>query len=268
MTVCPHSKWRVASALGSLVLFCAPAARADCALPASQTSILRPASEFDARRVRRIEGRYRHERLSDGAFLGFERWRYLAHADGTQTLVAEYQAEAGAASLRLMAHVDADFRPLEVWEDVRVKGEFGGAWILNVDGRSAVACLVLPGGESSRTIEVPGVFAVDFGVAAGVGWRTIVDGSVPLVRRHSTILVIGDPLHGQSGARNMFRNQRFALLGREIIDVPAGRFETLRVKASGGELYWLTPKSRILVRSQDVRRGIAHVLVEVAGETR
>ena len=231
----------------------------------THAEIVRGEPEFDASLIRRSAGRYRHVRLSDGTTLGSERWRYMSHADGTRTVVSQYEPETDGASILSVVHVDAEFRPLEAWEQAKIRGEFFGASLLTVRGRSAVAIQIRPDSETTRFLQVPDRLALSSGLAAGRGWSSPIGGAASGAKQSSMLIMRDSRLRVPPTFAAIPRSRQFEPLGRESIEVPAGRFDAVRIRVVDGESIWISPKDRILIRSVDSARGTEQVLVELEG---
>ena len=216
--------------------------------------------------ARRAAGVYRYETIREHRSRGEERWQFLAHPDGSRTMLMWHDLAARNAQFSVMLRVAASFRPLEAFVSYWNAGAFKGSAHFRVDGRKLIAASAGPYGVRQATIDVPEAFSIGTHPVAGDGWHSwTASGDVHGVQTST--------LYGLEASSDLTKPVLGALgplkiefLGPESIEVPAGRFDTLHIRLAGINDLWITPRDRLVIKSVIAARNLQYLLVEVSGE--
>lgn len=216
----------------------------------------------------RASGVYRYETISDGRVRGEERWQFLAHPDGSRTLMVWHDLAARNAQFTVVLRVAGNFRPLEAFVNYWNGGAYKGSGHFVVSGDKLFAHSTGPSGPHNATVEVPEQFSIGTHPVAGDGWHTW--GADPAQRGAQSGL-----LYAVEASTDVTKPILGTLtpipvefIGPESITVPAGRFETWHVKVAGMNDLWITPEDRLVIKSVIPARDLQYVLTEASGELR
>jgi hypothetical protein len=218
--------------------------------------------------LRRASGVYRYETITDGRYRGEEHWQFLAHPDGSRTLLVWHDLAARNAQFSVVLRVAESFRPLEAFVSYWNGGIFKGSGHFRVAGARLVADSAGPSGVRNVTIDVPERFSIGTHPVAGDGWHTWT--AQPDIRGVQTSALYGleasadisKPVLGALGPLQL------EFIGPESVEVPAGRFEALHVRLAGVNDLWVTARDRLVIKSVIPARDLQYLLVEARGELR
>lgn len=218
--------------------------------------------------VRRAAGVYRYETIKDGRLRGEERWQFLAHPDGSRTLITWHDLAARNAQFSVILRVAESFRPLEAFVSYWNGGAFKGSAHFRVDGAKLTADSAGPYGVRNETIDVPDRFSIGTHPVAGDGWHTWT--AKPDVQGVQTSALYG--LEAGTDVSKAVLGKlgplKVEIVGPESIEVPAGRFATIHVRLAGLNDLWITARDRLVIKSVIAARDLQYVLVESSGELR
>ncbi len=186
---------------------------------------------------------YMHGRLSyrkktaDGGFeRGREHWSLTQNRDGSRTMRTLAMTDDSEFVRDVTFTLDADGRPLRVFEQLQVGNLLVGSGYFSVNGDTMT--LMTDGydtGHTIQTIKVPERFHVLTHAVMLDGWPFwAFVGNEP---GHQTIDVYStSPLwNGTTGPLGHMVKQRLTFVGNEEVTVPAGTFQTRHFSFGGDE---------------------------------
>jgi hypothetical protein len=218
--------------------------------------------------IRQATGRYRYESISDGSVRGAESWQFFAHPDGSRTMIMWHDLAARHAQFSVVLRVADTFRPLEAYVSYWNGGTFKGSSIVRVRGGKLVANADGPSGPATHEVDVVERFSIGTHPVAGDGWHTWTVAPDSIGVQASSLYAMEATADVSKPVLGSLTPLSIEYLGREVIDVPAGRFDTLKVRLAGVNELWITPIDRLVVRSRIAARDLQYVLVESSGSLR
>lgn len=197
--------------------------------------------------TREIVGTLRLQTKSDKRYRGVEEWRLFVHPDDSRTMMLSKDFIAANALQIMTAHVDANFRPIDVYATYWVPGGYRGSIRVGVDGSKLRAVSEGPAGPYAEEVNVPEEISVVTHGEAMNGWylwqgQRDADGN-----HQATYYNFNPAADGSESVRGRLHPATFKYLGEETITVPAGTFETERYLLTNIEI-WITGEHRILVK--------------------
>lgn len=212
--------------------------------------------------AREIVGTLRLQTKSDKRFRGTEEWRIFVHPDGSRTMILSKDFVALNALQIMTAHVDADFRPIDVYATYWVPGGYRGSIRVAVDGDTLRAVSEAPTGSVTEEITVPEEVSVVTHGESMNGWY-LSQGERDAEGKHAATYYVFNPTRdGSEMVRGRLGPASFQYLGKETITVPAGTFETERYLLTNIEM-WITGEDRILVKQSLVGEDKEYVLTHL-----
>ena len=218
--------------------------------------------------ARRASGVYRYESIKDGRVRGEERWQFLAHPDGSRTMLMWHDLAARNAQFTVVLRVAASFRPIDAFVSYWNGGKFKGSALFHITGKQLIANSFGPYGARQETIAVPEKFSLGSHPVAGDGWHTwTLDPLLPGVQS-STLYALEASTDLSKPVLGTLQSLQIEKIGPETITVPAGKFSTIHYRLSGLNDLWITAQDRLVVKSVIAARDLQYVLVESTGELR
>jgi hypothetical protein len=194
--------------------------------------------------LRQASGHYVYRALSDGRERGTEDFQMLVHRDGSRTLMMWHDLWARDAQFTVVLRVAENFRPLTAFASYWVANGYKGNTTFRVDGNTLTATGVSNDGPIAQTMEVPDRFSIGTHPVAGDGWHlwyAAGKGAINLYSLEATA-DLAKPILGQ------LVEMPYEVLGEEVIETPAGKFDTTRYRLMGATDVWVTGPDRLLVR--------------------
>lgn len=212
--------------------------------------------------AREIVGTLRLQTKSDKRFRGTEEWRIFVHPDGSRTMILSKDFIAHNALQIMTAHVDANFRPIDVYATYWVPEGYRGSIRVAVDGDTLRAVSEAPSGSVTEEITIPeDVSVVTHGESMN-GWY-LSQGERDAEGTHkATYYILGPTRDGSDMVRGRLGPASFQYLGEETVTVPAGTFETERYLLTNIEM-WITGEDKILVKQSLVGEDKEYVLTRL-----
>lgn len=213
--------------------------------------------------LRRASGIYRYEALSDGRLRGEERFQLFVHPDGTRTLMVWHDLFARDAQFSVMLRSAVDFRPLEAFVSYWNAGSFKGSAQIRVQGPQLNATSSGPAGIVAQELTVPAAFSIGTHPVAADGWHAAwydrAQGGVQTSTIYSmeASTDLGKPVLGT------LRPLTIEFIGRETVEVPAGRFEAEHWKVAGVNDLWVVGEDRLVVKSVIAARDLQYLLTSL-----
>lgn len=197
--------------------------------------------------VREVVGSLRLQTKSDKRYRGIEDWRIFVHPDGSRTMILSKDFVAVNALQIMTAHVDADFRPIDVFASYWTPEGYQGSIRAAVRDSMLRAVSEGPGGSHSEELIVPNELSVVTHGESMNGWylwqgKRAADGT-----HRATYFNLGPSPDGGALVRGRLHPATFRYLGEETVTVPAGTFETERYLLMNIEM-WISGEDRILVK--------------------
>lgn len=196
---------------------------------------------------REIVGTLRLQTKSDQRFRGTEEWRIFVHPDGSRTMILTKDFLAANALQIMTAHVDQNFRPIDVYATYWVPDGYRGSIRVALDGETLRAVSEAPTGSNTEEIYVPDEVSVVTHGESMNGWY-LAQGERDAEGTHkATYYILGPTRDGSEIVRGLLVPETFQYIGKETVTVPAGTFETERYLLTNIEM-WITGEDRILVK--------------------
>lgn len=171
-------------------------------------------------------GEYVYNKLSTGQENGHEEFLLIVDRAGVRTLRA---TNAFIDRMEVWRHVvyrvDADFRPLDVYLNYNVDGQWRGSGFVEVGAESMEAVISGPNGMTRKTLPVPEHFSLIPHPIATNSWPAWYfdrqkGGSQPV-----TLYSFDGLAKDDDGMLGGIQQQTLTLVGQETVRVPAGKFE-------------------------------------------
>lgn len=215
--------------------------------------------------LRQASGRYRYESISDGAVRGAESWQFFAHPDGSRTMLMWHDLAARQAQFSVVLRVAETFRPIEAYVSYWNGGAFKGSSLVRVKDRTLIASSDGPAGPASHEVQVEQRFSIGTHPVAGDGWHTWTVAKDAVGVQTSNLYAMEASADLTKPVLGALAPLSIEYLGPETIEVPAGRFDTIKVRLAGVNDLWITPIDRLVVKSRIAARDLQYVLVESSG---
>ena len=220
--------------------------------------------------TREIVGTLRLQTKSDKRYRGVEEWRIFVHPDGSRTMMLSKDFVAANALQIMTAHVDKNFRPIDVYATYWVPGGYRGSIRVGVEGSKLRAVSEGPAGPYAEEVDVPEEISVVTHGEAMNGWylwQGRGQGQRDADGNHSATYYNFNPAaDGSESVRGRLHPATFQYLGKETITVPAGTFETERYLLTNIEM-WVTGEHRILVKQAITDEDKEYVLTHLKDES-
>lgn len=211
---------------------------------------------------REMVGTLRLQTKTDKRFRGTEEWRMFVHPDGSRTMMLSKDFIAHNALQIMTAHVDADFRPIDVYATYWVPDGYRGSIRAAIKGTELRAVSEGPGGTHTEELEVPHEVSVVTHGESMNGWY-LWQGQRDADGKHAATYFNFSPSpDGNALVKGRLHPAQFTYLGKETITVPAGTFETERYLLTNIEM-WITGEDRILVKQAITDEDKEYVLTKL-----
>lgn len=212
--------------------------------------------------AKEIVGTLRLQTKSDKRYRGAEEWRIFVHPDGSRTMILSKDFVAANALQIMTAHVDADFRPVDVYATYWVPDGYRGSIRVALDGENLRAVSEGPGGSVTDELTVPDEISIVTHGESMNGWY-LWQGKRDVNGNHAATYFNFNPSpDGSALIRGRLHPASFQYLGNETITVPAGTFETERYLLTNIEM-WISGEHRILVKQSIVDEDKEYVLTRL-----
>ena len=218
--------------------------------------------------ARRASGVYRYESIKVGRIRGEERWQFLAHPDGSRTMIMWHDLAARNAQFTVVLRVESSFRPIDAFVSYWNGGQFKGSAQFHVAGNRLIASSFGPYGARQENIEVPDRFSLGSHPVAGDGWHTWTIDPAAAGAQTSTLYGLEASTDLSKPVLGKLQPLQIERIGPETIRVTAGKFSTIHYRLSGLNDLWVTPQDRLVVKSVIAGRDLQYVLTESSGELR
>ncbi len=197
--------------------------------------------------VRTVEGRYENRDLKGGRVIGVETFRMTAYADGSRCLLIWSNTATRGTQISAHVCVDRQYRPTDAFARYWVNGAYRGAAWISVDTADLTLTSTVGGAATSQSVPLPAIFSIGTHPVSGDGWHAAAFGAGRSGTSQSfTLTPTGDrstPLGGQ------FVPLQIEQLATERLTVPAGSFDTRRIRLSGRADYWVLEDDWLVVKS-------------------
>lgn len=197
--------------------------------------------------VREIVGTLRLQTKSDQRYRGAEEWRIFLHPDGSRTMILSKDFVAANALQIMTAHVNADFRPIDVYATYWTPNGYQGSIRTAVRGSTLSAVSEGPAGSHRDELTVPQEVSVVTHGESMNGWYLWQGERAEDGTHQATYFNLGPSPEGDALVRGRLHPATFRYLGKETVTVPAGTFETERYLLLNIEM-WISGEDRILVK--------------------
>ena len=198
--------------------------------------------------ARVVEGRYENRNIADGSVLGTESFRLTVHRDGSRCLLIWSNSASRGTQITSQVCVDAAFRPTEAYARYWIGGSYRGSGWIQVKGTTLTLISANAEGTTSTSdTPVPARFSIGTHPISGDAWHAAALGSdASKVATSFTFNPTGAGTQPLTGSLVRIPVEQ---AGHERVKVPAGDFETRRIKLSGQTTYWVTGEDWIVVKA-------------------
>lgn len=214
--------------------------------------------------AREIIGTLRLQTKSDKGYRGVEEWRIFVHPNGGRTMILSKDFVAANALQIMTAHVDANFRPIDVYATYWVPDGYRGSIRVALDGNTLRAVSEGPGGSTTDELSVPNEISIVTHGESMNGWYLWQGERDDEGKHAATYFNFSPSPDGSALVRGRLHPASFQYLGTETITVPAGTFETERYLLTNIEM-WVTGEHRILVKQSITDEDKEYVLTRLEG---
>lgn len=215
--------------------------------------------------TQRASGVYRYETITEPRRRGEERWQFLAHPDGSRTMIMWNDLAARNAQFTVVLRVAASFRPIDAFVSYWNDGKFKGSALFHVDGKRLMASSFGPYGARQQAIDVPERFSLGSHPVAGDGWHTWTYDAGVGGAQTCMLYALEASADLSKPVLGTLQPLTIEKIGPETISVPAGKFSTIHYRLSGRNDVWITPRDRLVIKSVIGDRNLRYELVESAG---
>ena len=216
--------------------------------------------------VRAVVGTLRLQTKTDKRYRGVEEWRIFVHPDGSRTMILSKDFIAANALQIMTAHVDKDFRPVDVYATYWTRDGYRGSIRAAVEGNELRAVSEGPGGRIEDVLDVPHELSVVTHGESMNGWY-LWQGERDANGVHQATYFNFNPSPDDSAlVKGRLHPATFTYLGTETVTVPAGTFEAERYLLTNIEM-WITGEDRILVKQAITDEDKEYVLTHLKNET-
>ena len=215
--------------------------------------------------LRSASGTIEDRSLDDDAARATEQWTLMVHPDGSRTLNTRILDREAPSRTTIVQRVDADFRPLDAFVERWVGDHYQAIGLFSRRGLQIKGLSRSLRGEHSHDLTVPEDVTLISHALAADAWQVVPHdlnlGETFQMTAYSIQFAtdVAAPLLG-SILRAPVR-----WIGRETITVPAGHFDTTRMRLADTFDVWFFGPDRTLARMVHEERGREYVLVEYDG---
>lgn len=240
--------------LAALISFCAVSFTATAQSPENTGPNINVARE--------VVGTLRLQTKTDKRFRGTEEWRIFVHPDGSRTMMLSKDFIAHNALQIMTAHVDAAFRPIDVYATYWTRDGYKGSIRAGLEGNTLRAVSEGPDGSFTEELEVPHEVSVVTHGESMNGWY-LWQGERNAEGNHAATYFNFNPsADGQAMVRGRLHPAQFQYFGAETVTVPAGTFEAERYLLMN-IMMWISGEDRILVKQEITDEDKEYVLTKL-----
>jgi hypothetical protein len=204
--------------------------------------------------TRWAEGSYIYRGDNGARERGTENFRLNVHPDGTRTLIMWHDLYARNIQYTVVLRTAADFRPLQAFANYWSENGYKGSILVTLNGDRLHAVSNGPNGMVTQDLMVPRNVSIGTHPVSGDGWHGwYIDEKAKGVQEIGVIYGIESGGDLTKPALGALRPQKFEVLGREKITVPAGTFEAQKLRIAGSSEAWIMGPDKILVRMANAR---------------
>jgi len=212
--------------------------------------------------AREVVGTLRLQTKTDKRFRGTEEWRIFVHPNGSRTMMLSKDFIAANALQVMTAHVDAAFRPIDVYATYWTPKGYRGSIRAAVSGSKLQAVSEGPGGSFTEELDVPHEVSVVTHGESMNGWY-LWQGERDVEGNHSATYFNFNPSpDGEAMVRGRLHPAQFQYLGTETVTVPAGTFEAEQYLLMN-IMMWISGEDRILVKQEITDEDKEYVLTRL-----
>jgi len=216
--------------------------------------------------VRELAGTLRLQTKTDKRYRGVEQWRIFVHRDGSRTMMLSKDFVAANALQLMTAHVDATFRPMDVFASYWTRTGSSGSIHVTVRGSELRAVSEGPASRAEEVVSVPHELSIVTHGESMNGWY-LWQGKRDANGLHkATMFNLSPAPEGGALVKGRLHPSTFTYLGRETVKVPAGTFETERYRITNIEM-WVNGADRILVKQVITDEDKEYVLTKLVVAT-
>lgn len=213
--------------------------------------------------VRWSEGKYLYQTADRKRERGWEKFHLNVHPDGTRTMLMWNDISARNNQYSVMLRVAENFRPLQSYISYWTEAGYKGSAIVMIDGVRLEAISTGPLGKVTQSIIVPQNVSIGAHPVAGDGWHMwYEDAGAKGVQSNGQMYSVESSNDLTKPVLGVLVSQKFEILGKEKITVPAGTFDTVKYRIGGSSDAYVLMPDRVMIRVTNTNRGLDYVLTE------
>lgn len=209
-------------------------------------------------------GKIAYRYLSTGGYRGEEHWRMSVHPDGSRTMRITKRIDDTQLLRDVVLRVDERLRPIDSYQSLWKDGKHRGSGFYMVDGDSMRAVVNAPNGILTQTLAVPDRFSFVARPQAALGWHLwYFDFKKGGVQTATMYTLDRDGL-GVGSILATLDDYDVELLGQELVETPAGTFDTWRLMIAGRLELWVDREEMLMVRLINAASDRLYELVQLS----
>jgi len=216
--------------------------------------------------VRKISGHYQYTTLSDGTNRGEEKFQLMVHPDGSRTMMIWHDLAAKDAQFSVLLRVAENFRPLSAYVSYWVESGYKGHTLFSVSDEQVTARASGPTGDQVQVLDVPEYFSIGTHPVSADGWHLWYADKLPADNAAINLYSLEASADLKKPILGTLVQMPIEIVGPEIVETPAGRFDTTHYRMMGATDLWVTGEDRLLVRMVQSRFDREYVLTELQSD--
>lgn len=215
--------------------------------------------------LRSASGTIQYRTLDDGAARATEQWTLMVHPDGSRTLNTRILNPEAPSRTTIVQRVDADFRPLDTFVERWVGAHYQAIGLFSRRGRQMNGLSRSLRGEYAHDVTVPEEVTLISHALAADAWQVVPDDLKLGETFQMTAYSIQFATDAAAPLLGSILRAPVRWIGQETITVPAGHFDTTRMRLADTFDVWFFGPDRTLARMVHEERGREYVLIEYDG---
>ncbi len=213
--------------------------------------------------VRKVSGHYQYTAISDGADRGEEAFQLIVHPDGSRTMMIWHDLAAKDAQFSVLLRTARNFRPLSAYVSYWVENGYKGQTLFTVNGDRITARTFGPSGEHVQVLEVPEQFSIGTHPVSADGWHLWYADKLPATGAAINLFSVEASADLDKPMLGTLVAMPVEIVGDEVVETPAGSFNTTHFRLMGATDLWVTGEDRLLVRMVQSRFDREYLLTEL-----
>jgi len=215
---------------------------------------------------RKISGHYSYTTLEERTPRGEEAFQLFVHPDGSRTIMIWHDLAAKDAQFSVVLRADASFRPQSAYVSYWVANGFKGHTLFSVADDTVTMTNTGPAGQTVSTVEVPQQFSIGTHPVAADGWHLWYTDKDVASAGALDLLSVEASADLDKPVLGMLVKMPYEIVGTEVIETPAGEFDTTHYRLLGATDLWVHGEDRLLIRMAQPRFDRLYELTELEVE--